>query len=78
MLRGHYEKAGVFGKDNNAGKNRSSGQRRRTNMKWNDSIKEATGRMYRNWARLLKIGHCGHYSFIESPRADSTAHNTHM
>ena len=50
----HHEKAGFFGKDNNAGKIDGSRKRGRPRMRWSDSIKEAIG----------TTGHCGRHSFI--------------
>lgn len=43
LLWAHGEKAGFFGKDNNAGKVEGSWKRGKPNMRWTDSIREAVG-----------------------------------
>lgn len=71
----HHEKAVFLRKDNNAGKVRKK-KAKKTNMRCIDFLKEAINMSLQV---LLKIGHCGHYSFTELPgvKADSTEHNTH-
>lgn len=71
LLRAHHEKAKVFGKDNNTGKNRGSRKRGRLNMRWIDSLKEATGRSTQELSRAC--------SFMGSPgvRTNSIACKKH-
>lgn len=54
-------------------------ERGRPNVRWIDSIQEATGWVSRSGAGLLGTGHCGRHSFIVSPGIRATQwHITHI
>lgn len=47
-------------------------------MRWIDSIKEAMALSLQELSMALRVGHCGHHSFMGSPevRGNSIARNT--
>lgn len=74
-----HEKAGFFVNDTMLGKIESDIKRERPNMRWVDSIKEATGVSLQELSWAVRTGHCGHHSFMELPGAGahSKAWNSH-
>lgn len=60
------------------GKMEGSRERERPNMKWIDSIKEATHISLQELSRAVRTGHCGCHLFIGLPEKESTPqHVTH-
>ena len=72
----HHEKAGFFGKDRSAGKNRRQQGKRKTKFGMVWLRKETTGTSPEDPSRTA---HHGHHSLTGSPgvTAGSTVHNTH-
>lgn len=59
LLRAPQEKAGLFGKDNNAGKIQGCRTGGRAIMRWVDSIKEAIGLRLQELSGAAETGHGG-------------------